>query len=277
MTAPRLSQYYSDATGDGRAYKHPFTGDRVPSITTCLKYENKEALIQWACNIVADYAAEHWQELSRRSNQAGSNYTKYAWKKFRDDRAEVGTGVHETIEALIKDTWEFPELNDEQEAMVENWHRFNEEYTLEMVHSEITLWSHTHGYAGTADGLGYVTGPATNGERKLMMLDWKTSKNVWPAHWMQLAALKHADTMMVEVGDTWEEVPMVEVEDCGILHVRADTWGFHIASEEAVDIDLRFEQFLLYRGLWGVDQMLKQKAKAIEKAKAIDTPKASGN
>lgn len=266
MGAPELSQYYSEKEGDGRGYVNPVTGDKSPSVTTVLKLENKDNLIQWAANLTAQFYAENPDYSRTHSDEQAKRGGQYYWKKFRDERAEVGTGVHEYVEAEHNGSWEYPELDTEQWSMVEQWGLFNDAHKVEPVHSEITLWNHTHDYAGTADGLWYIDGV-------LRWCDIKTAKNTWPGHWMQLSALKNAECMMLKSpvqlpGYTkwknpktketswWKEEAMPTVESSAIIHLRADKWALLLAEDE----DLRFREFVHYRGLYEIQQTLKERS-----------------
>lgn len=265
MGAPELSQYYTEKSDDGRNYKHPFrTGPdgkplKVPSITTVLKFEAKDNLIQWAANMTAEFYAKNPTLSMERSTEDAKRSGQYYYKNFRDERAEVGTGVHEYIEQLLTDGWDFPELDDEQKRIIDRWHEFNEVYTLEPVLVESTLWNHTYNYAGTADGCTWITGPGTNFERILLWDDKKTSKNTWPGHWMQLSALKNCEVVMHKNSDgTWSEEPMPPTVGAAVIHLREDKWEFLMLENE----EIRFRQFLAYRDLFELDQQLKAKEKS---------------
>lgn len=253
---PALAQYYSDKDGDGRAYKHPGSGVRVPSITTCLKFEAKDALIQWAANETLKWCIAHWQVLGERSDESAMNVGRYKWKNVRDERAEVGTGVHQTLEMMNTDGWDYPLLDAEQEAMVANYFEFTNLYTFRPVHNEVTVWSHEHMYAGTADAFAWAEGPDVPGG--YYWVDYKTSKNTWPAHWMQLAALRNADVIMVKDAEGWHEEPMPDSVGALVLHLRADKWDVGLLKNESI----RWQQFLNYRSLWGLDQELKSVVKS---------------
>jgi hypothetical protein len=132
-----------------------------------------------------------------RSESSAINAGRGYYKQFRDDRAEVGTGVHETVEAEHTGSWNFPTLDEEQARIMQQWVLFNEVYEVRPLYSEATVWNHTHNYAGTLDGIWEVNGPGTDGWETLI-IDLKTSKNTYNGHWMQGAALRHAEKLMVK-------------------------------------------------------------------------------
>ena len=260
MAKPELAQYYNADTGNGRAYKHPFrlTADgkplTSPSVTTVLKLVDKSGLSQWAVNLTMQWAAEHAQELLGRSAEQGVRAGQYRWKDVRDERAEVGTGIHETIEAEHQGLWTFPTLNDEQQEIMGQWRLLNERYQITPLLSEFTIWNFSIDYAGTADGLWIVRDRVTH-EQHLCVIDIKTSKSTWPEHWMQLAALKHADVIMQKTDGKWFEMDPRDLyawDDAtvGIIHLRADSHKFITIPHQAVE--LRYAQFAHYRKLWGL-------------------------
>ena len=280
MSAPELAQYYSESEDDGRGYKHPFRLNAdgkpltSPSVTTVLKFEAKDSLIQWAATKSIEWAVDNWHLLYSRSDEDALRTGKYAWKRFRDERASAGTAVHNFLEQLLTGGWDFPVLNDEQKRIIDQWHILNEEYIIEPVMVEKTFWNFTHDYVGTVDGVSWITGPATGGKRMLLVDDKKTSKNTWPAHWMQLSALRNCEVVMTKVDPeaakdakgqwpegSWIEEPMPLTEGAAVIHLREDKFNVMLLEDE----DIRFDQFLAYRKLWGLDASLKAREK--ERAK----------
>ena len=264
MPRPELAQYYNANTDDGRAYKHPFRlGEdgkplTSPSVTTVLKLVDKSALAQWAVNLTIEWAAEHAQELLGRSTEQGVRAGKYRWKDVRDERAEVGTGIHETIEAEHRGLWTFPQLDAEQQQIMAQWRLFNERYEVTPLRSEFTVWNFTFDYAGTADGLWIITDRRT-GERHLCVIDIKTSKSTWPEHWMQLSALRNADVLMEKVEDRWVEIDPNDVHGwkdagVGIVHLRADHNEFITITPE--EVRMRYAQFAHYREIWDLNKQI---------------------
>lgn len=276
MTAPKLASYYTEKDDDGRAYCNPVrrgpNGEKLwaPSITTVLKAENKDSLIQWAANQSVEWCVQNAYTLLRTDEESGIRRAKYRWRDFRSERAEVGTGIHETIEQEHTGGWDFPSLDAEQVQIMARWREFNEAYDVEPVLTEVTVWNYTHNYAGTADGLWWVTDRMT-GERTLTWIDLKTSKNTWPAHWMQGAAIVNAEAVLIdhmpevdkpkEAGiwpeGMWTEEPMPDTVKFAVVHLRADKWDFL----EGEDLDLYFQEFLCYRGVHAAKEARKKRVK----------------
>lgn len=276
MTAPKLSLNWSDTDGDGRAYKFPWDLSRVPSVTTVLKKENKDDLLGWVAFKTSEWCAANWQMLAERSNQSAIQLARGRYRDYRDERAEVGTGVHEYIEALLTDSWDFPELDGEQMAMVENFHRFTEAYEFNPIQVEATVWNHGFGYAGTLDTLAEVEGPGV--KAGLYVIDNKTSAKVYDSHFMQLMALKNADELLTEVpagtvdaqeykspkGEVsyWTKQDMPETDGVLVLHLRADKWGLEQPRSKKHE-EAHWRQFKALKSMWDADQAVKDLDKEV--------------
>lgn len=281
MSRPELAQYTGEGEGKGRRYKHPFrVGDDkkpiyAPSVTTILKLEDKSSLLQWAVNLTVDWAVVNWMQLASRSDADAKKTAQYRWRDVRDERAFVGTGVHDTIESEHKGLWDFPELDDEQALIMVEWRKLNEEWLIEPILSEFTVWSLQYDYAGTADGLWRFTHRET-GETFVALVDIKTSRKTWPGHRMQIAALANADVWMEKQEDgTWVEETPLPFDKHILVHLRAPefneygeetTPGIHDLIE-VPDTDLWFEEFLGYRAVLAAQE----KRKALEKEREKKT------
>jgi hypothetical protein len=271
LTQPKLAQYWNPTEDEGRGYRHPFTGEMAPGVTSVLKLENKDDLTRWAVGIAVQWCVDNWMVLGERSDEAAFNIARNKPASYRNERAQVGDGVHGYIEALNTDAWDFPELDDEQQAMVANYLEFAEAYSFKPIYNEVTLWDTVSDTAGTADAIGYLEGPDI--PAGLYILDWKTSKRIYDSHYMQLAALKNCDEMLLEVPegtegaskpfirdvkqadgtrkkDTsfWVRQPVPAVDGAVVVHIRADTGGAYRLDPEKEPWYL--QEFLAYRSAW---------------------------
>lgn len=262
MTKPELAQYAKE-DGTGRAYRHPFrtVGDVAdgkpltsPSVTTILGLVDKPALIQWAADRTLDWAIENVSLLFVKDEEGAKRWGRYRWADVRDERAEVGTGIHETIESIHTGGWNYPALDDEQNRIMAQWEKLNERYTITPHKSEFTVWGgfgddKTH-WAGTGDGLWDILDNQTGEFYENVVIDLKTSKNIWPEHWLQLSALRHADVVMVKQEDgTWVEEELPKGDGTAIIHLREDKHSVTIETDEAL-LDLQYSQFMSYRDVW---------------------------
>ena len=207
-----------------------------------------------------DWAIENVSLLFVKDEEGARRWGRYRWADVRDERAEVGTGIHETIESIHTGGWNFPPLDDEQNRIMEQWRLLNERYTITPHRSEFTVWGGLHrlsgadigrtSWAGTADGLWDVTDNKTGEQWLNLFTDLKTSKNTWPEHWLQLSALRHADAIMVKGEDgTWTEEPMPEGDGTAIFHLREDGFKVTVETDKKL-LDLQYEQFMSYRRVW---------------------------
>ena len=262
MTKPELAQW-AKQDGTGRAYKHPFRtlegGAPLtsPSVTTVLGLVDKPALIQWAATQTVEWAIANASLLFVKDEDSVRRWGKYRWQDVRDERAEVGTGIHETIEAEHTGSWNFPVLDDEQLRIMEQWRKLNERYIITPHRSEFTVWGGLDvpngDWAGTGDGLWDITDTVTGQTWIGVFIDLKTSKNTWPEHWLQLSALRHADVIMEKAADgTWSEVPVKDLEGdyaTAIIHLREDKFSVTIEDDRDL-LDAQYEQFKAYRQVW---------------------------
>lgn len=250
MGTPELAKFAKENDGDGRYYVHPHTGQRVPSITSVLRLADKSGLVQWSVDLAVRWCIENWHVLGERSDEAAFGIARYKHTRVRDERAQVGTGIHETVEALHTGSWDFPELDDEQQRIMQHWYALNEEHDIQPIHSEFTVWDAVNEYAGTADGFWLIDGVET-------VVDIKTSKNHWPEHDAQLAALTLAPVRMEKVDDDWVEHEWTPPINAAIIHLREDK--HEIIPVE--NLDLHYEVFLGYRKVALAKEQLKQREK----------------
>ena len=236
---------------------------------------DKPALIQWAADRTLDWAVDNVSLLFVKEKEAAKKWGRYRWADVRNERAEVGTGIHETIEAQHTGSWNFPVLDDEQVRIMQQWDKLNERYEFTPHRSEFTVWGFPKrnakllDYAGTADGLWDITDTQTGQTWENLIIDLKTSKNTWPEHWMQLSALYNASYIMDKTEDTWTEIDMREVKSEGtaIVHLREDKATVTVETDKTL-LALQFEQFLAYRHVWGTkketDNYVKERESKME-------------
>lgn len=276
MSEPKLRARSSGFGGSG--YRIPTWLDEkkqpmlVPSVTTITGVTNKPGLQQWIADQTAAYAVTHIDDLLSRTEEVGWGFLRYFWKRepkpgedlrgahkrVLNDAGNIGTNVHEWIEADLTDDF-LPEVDsDECAQMVEQWLLFKEGHTVEPLLVEVTAVNREHGYAGTLDGVWVIDGVPT-------LVDVKTSRNTWPEHYQQLAALGACYEVMCEVAEGtegavaygkddvswWVEDVMPPFSEYRILHLRPDDYDSrgnfipaYCVLEPVVDVDLHFQGFL---------------------------------
>ena len=184
MTSPALAE---NVKGKGRHYRDPRSDELVPSVTNVLGVLNKPALPRWAAIEVARKAWELRLSLPAMDEADAIDVLKGSpWRKSTR-AADRGTTIHSYLEAVLAGTrpdvvtGEAALYRDAADAWVD-WHKPS------AVHLERTVFG--DGYAGTADAWLKVDG-------ELWLVDFKTSKAIYPEAALQLAALAAAPLMAV--------------------------------------------------------------------------------
>lgn len=213
--------YLRNADGKGR--------QRLPSVTTLLKQLDKPALTRWASNTAADYAADHWDELNamppseRRKAIAGAPWSQ------RDRAAASGTAIHAMAEQLL--AGEAVEVPDSLTAKVEGLAKWIEASGIQIVASEIRVWTEPDdefglvGYAGTFDAI------AKHPTFGLTLIDWKSGSGIYGETALQLAGYKTADWMVVDDQDE----QMLRVDMLAAVHVQSGFSELHTLADDAVE------------------------------------------
>lgn len=230
----------------GHTYKDA-NGLKVPGVTTMLNGGiPKPALMNWGPRVTAEYAVDHWDELTQLTPSARLARLEKSRYEARDTAANKGTRVHALAEKLVLGD-EVP-VPDDLAGHVESYVQFLNDWEPEPVIVEGVVYSHQHGYAGTLDlvadfpaGLLIDAGLITTAELKhdggwvRALLDVKTSRSgIFGETALQLACYRYADTYL---DDTGAEQPMPEVQAVFGLHVRAD--GYDLLPVQAGPVQLR--------------------------------------
>lgn len=176
MTTPALAE---NVKGKGRHYRHPTTGKLVPSVTNVIGVLNKPALPRWAAKVVAEQAVAMRDSLPNLDAAEAVDLLKGAPWRSSGRAANRGTTIHAYLEARLRGLE--PELL-EGEALkyrkaAEAW---LDEWQPEVIETELTVFDAD--YAGTGDLWCRVDG-------ELRIVDFKTSKAIYPEAALQLAAL----------------------------------------------------------------------------------------
>lgn len=241
MTLPKLAVAQSGF--GGRGYRNPVTGDKrtVPSITTVLKAESKDALVQWAVDQTAGYAVANAASLLGKSEDYGFKMLRWYYKReapiegagvdlhswhegVRDDAADMGTAIHEWIQADTVPALQYPDLSNQGEPfwqMVEMWEEFKKGKEIEPYYTEHTVWHDELGYAGTFDGVWRIND-------KYCLMDIKSSRGLYSSTWMQLSALYSAPEVFIEDAENDRYTSLrdwqLPVNEIGVLHIRPQDW-----------------------------------------------------
>jgi hypothetical protein len=263
MTAPKLANLSlwgeANAFAEARAYRDPRTGLHYPSVTSILKLMPK-ALEQYAASEQLKWDIAHWQDLSRKSDEQAFKSYRFMWRNHADLRGHVGDGIHNYIEAEQTGSWEFPELDEEQEAILANWHELNEVHEIVPIKNEVTVGDVELGWMGTVDSYCLFDGAPA-------LVDFKTSRVIRESAHIQLSALTMASEWFVEVEDMkWEVEPAANfpIEKVLVFHLRADSWAIH----EVNNVPAYYDKFKHYLEIWKLNESIK----AANKEAGRDTP-----
>ena len=262
MTEPLLAV---SVPGRGRMYQYPGTDDLMPSVTNVIDLLDKPALPRWAAKEVAGAAWDQRAALATlEDREAAVDLLKGSpWRK-RNRAAGIGTTVHAVAEALARDET-LPSFSDDEAPFIDAFLAFCSDYSPIFQAVELTVFSETHRYAGTADFLATIDGP-------LILGDSKTGSGVYREVALQLAALRYGESLWDR--ETGALSPMPKVAGCVALHLRPGSYAVHTidADEHA------FQAFLGLRQAWewskdrgGVGPVMSRARLAAELSPAAET------
>ena len=221
MTSPKLAT----TTTRGRMYRHPITGNEYPSVTTVLNVIGKgEALKHWAAGEVAKYAVNQKDNWLGLDSAAAIDLLKREPLRSLDRAASRGTDVHAIAETYAR-TGTMPTWAEAINGYVDALKRFFDEHQPQPVLIEQTVFNSEIGYAGSFD---MVCKLEAYGDA-LIMLDYKTSKAIYPDVAAQLAAYANGTEY---IDDSEQAQPMLKCE-------RGVVVRFAVNGEyEVVEVDL---------------------------------------
>jgi hypothetical protein len=122
------------------------------------------------------------------SSDVAERYLKEAAWRERDVAADRGTEVHDLAERLTQG--EKLDVPPELSNHILSWRQFVDEWEMEFIETEFTVFHPEFNYAGTGD---FLARSGIRPEWGVILGDYKTSKSgIWPDIALQLAALKYA-------------------------------------------------------------------------------------
>ena len=199
-------------------------GTLVPGVTTVLGILNKPALVPWA------------NKLGLQGIEVG---------KFVDDKAAIGTLAHQMIADYLRgvetDTSEYSKMQIEQaENSILSFLEWEKSHKLEPILVEEPMVSERHGFGGTVDLIARL-----NDEPELCLIDFKTSKGIFPEMFVQVAAYR-------ELALEHE----LDVRKVRILRIgRTDDEGFE--DKPVNHLAQRWELFLHCLAIYNLQKELK--------------------
>jgi len=148
------------------------------------------------------------------------NNARYAHKHHSQKALDVGSEVHDWIETYLKsecypdfDYKFYYDLKPEVHNAVSAFLGWAEDNNLKPISIEKTVYG--NGWAGMLDFFGYLNG-------KLYVLDWKSSKVIYPEMRYQIAAYRSETPRMKQIDQSDDKENWVET-GCGILRLDKET------------------------------------------------------
>lgn len=244
--------------GKSHHYIDTETGDRIPGVTSFLDDGlPKKALINWSANATAEAAVDRWDELSKMAPSARLKALQGARYAVKDAASGRGKTVHTCADKLVRG--ERVVIPDGLEGYVQSYVRFLDEFDVNPLLVECTVWSEQHNYCGTFDLIADLLDaddPEPDPDKKrreTWLLDLKTNRSgIFGETALQLAAYRYAPVWVDEDNGTEHDMP--EVDRCGAVHIRAD--GYELIPVEAGPLQHR--KFLYVQQVADFDRNAKE-------------------
>ena len=267
-------------TRDGtRLYLNPESREKVPSVTAITDNLPKPWLQFWSNKIVAQCAIDNLDTLpmllENNGRQGVEDFLKKAPSRNTADAASMGSTVHAMFESFLQTgESEIPfdaesDDPDERERYViadqyaDQIINFIETVEPDVLYTEETVWSETHGYAGSFDGavkikaypqLLELLGLSKRKKTLTAMLDLKTSRSgIHPEVALQISGYVNADYIVR--GDA-EKLKLPDFDVGLVLHMRPEGWKLYpVALHDEV-----FATFLALKQVQDWDKKIKKQA-----------------
>jgi len=219
---------------DDKAHRHRVNGHDIPGVTTLLKtispvsfdedgqvQSKTDMLMAWAVKLCVQEMASRSQEYIDATEKERENIikeVKRAHREARDGAGNYGSAVHDILDRMIK-----REPVDAEALMRDAEKARAVEYAMSVVRqftvvrNECHVWSTLYQYGGIFDLL------LRDGEGKLWLADFKTSKSVHPEMFYQMGGYHVAmdELGMKEHIVGYMVIHIPRVGDCG-TYTNAD-------------------------------------------------------
>ncbi|MEV8056560.1 hypothetical protein AB0P37_08535 [Streptomyces antimycoticus] len=219
-----------------RFYVDDSTGIDVPGVTSVKDMRDMKFLQFWSAKSVAEYAVDNLGALvtlALRDPKAAVDLLKNAPRRESGKAADFGTESHNLFERMARGE-ELGRVHPEYAPMVAHFQEFLDQAQPEFLYLEETVWSDTHGFAGSFDAIARI------GE-ETVLLDWKTTRSgVHNDVVLQLNAYANADRIVLSA--TGESVPMPKIDALAVLHVRPEGGGLYPIKLDRAQFDVFLHQ-----------------------------------
>lgn len=240
MSAPVAAGTSTRPMRDNDGYYHMPDGRKLMSVTTVIEHGiPKPGLVHWAAIEVAKCAMDYLPRLLRaRGEEARENvyqWLRRAAERRRDSAADLGTSIHDAVEASILGT-PWPEPTDEQRPFLDAFARFCDRWQPDWEASEMVVANLEHGWAGKGDAWARLILPNLGPKPILIIIDWKSGKNIYPEVALQLSAYARAEVAWLRDGTM---VTPPQPQHAAVVHLRPDkypkTGGYRIRPVDISD------------------------------------------
>ena len=215
---------------------YDWRSERYWSVTTILSGGvPKPALLPWGIKMVAEGAVEAVEKgtlsgMVEQDREGAIRWLKGLPWAARDKAADLGTAIHEGIEAYVLGK-PFPKWGSLIVKRMRHVEQFLADYGPTYHMTEASVFNRTQRYAGTLDAIATVGG-------RTLVIDVKSGKAVYPETALQLAAYRWAEFVGAPDGS---EQPMPITVGAAVLHLTDEGYSFqHVESGRDVF------QFFLY-------------------------------
>lgn len=205
---PSYELYGGDVELEFDEAKHVYTvdGAPVPSVTGITKIIDKSGpLMWWSVGQCLEYIKTRLHDgildLSDEVDlKAFEHEAHRAHLRTSKRAADIGTLVHEWIDDFLTGKRFRDDLpnNVSARSSVISFLKWFDDHVEEVYDTEFKVYSREHGFAGTADCDALVDG-------KRALIDWKTSKSIYPEYEIQLNAyiLAREEELDVQYDEGW--------------------------------------------------------------------------
>lgn len=216
MTTPKVATI---KRGGSRFYVNPDTGEKVPGVTSVLNMLPKEFLKFWAAKVVAEVAVDQagsWIGLALNGDPQGAiDYLKRAPMRDTGGAAARGTEAHDIFEKMSLGE-KVGRIHPDMEPYRDHFQEFLDTFQPEFLAMEGTVWSDTHGFAGSFDWIARIGDDVVIGDNKT------TRSGVHAEVCIQLNTYAAADYILDPDGT---QTPLPDITAAAVFHVRPEGWN----------------------------------------------------
>ena len=227
---------------DSKLHSYKVGDEIIPSATKVLDIISKPALVPWALKVGANWLEKNFffdEDASSKKTKVYKSRMaleplikgmKSAYLRKSHDALNIGNITHEWVEAAINwklEGGDIPKMPKQEEAVnaIDAFKDWVSQNVVEWKSSEEKLFNRKYRYAGTVDARAIING-------EYCVIDWKTSKAVYPEYHLQIAAYAKAV----------EDIHGIPVDATYILRCDKATGRFEAVRSTAIEEN--FQAFL---------------------------------